>query len=184
MKYKQAYDDFVNYNYWVQDQADNARRQAEAQVESLTNATTGTIMRVNSGLSTNPVNILRGNLVFDNKGKVDENQSDKTIYYMSEDGRVKMAPVSMFSSLVDNTPAEEMIQRAGNDAQEEVLQAEEAQINSIPAQEQQPIGPETRFTMGGNNYEVNRVTPDGYEVYLLDENGTPAQSQLMSEEEY
>ena len=50
---------------------------------------------------------------------------------MSEDGRVKMAPVSMFSSLVDNTPAEEMIQRAGNDAQEEVLQAEEAQINSI-----------------------------------------------------
>lgn len=183
MKYKQAYDDFVNYNYWVQDQAYNARRQAEAQVESLTNATTGTIMRVNSGLSTNPVNILRGNLVFDNEGKVDENQSDKTIYYMSEDGRVKMAPVSMFSSLVDNTPAEEMIQRAGNDAQEEVLQAEEAQINSIPAQEQQPIGPETRFTMGGNNYEVNRVTPDGYEVYLLDENGTPAQSQLMSEEE-
>lgn len=183
MQYKQAYDDFVNYNYWVQDQADNARRQAEAQVESLTNATTGTIMRVNSGLSTNPVNILRGNLVFDNEGKVDENQSDKTIYYMSEDGRVKMAPVSMFSSLVDNTPAEEMIQRAGNDAQEEVLQAEEAQINSIPAREQQPIGPETRFTMGGNNYEVNRVTPDGYEVYLLDENGTPAQSQLMSEEE-
>ena len=183
MKYKQAYDDFVDYNYWVQDQADNARRQAEAQVESLTNATTGTIMRVNSGLSTNPVNVLRGNLVFDNEGKVDENQSDKTIYYMSEDGRVKMAPVSMFSSLVDNTPAEEMIQRAGNDAQEEVLQAEEAQINSIPAQEQQPIGPETRFTMGGNNYEVNRVTPDGYEVYLLDENGTPAQSQLMSEEE-
>lgn len=183
MKYKQAYDDFVNYNYWVQDQADNARRQAEAQVESLTNATTGTIMRVNSGLSTNPVNILRGNLVFDNEGKVDENQSDKTIYYMSEDGRVKMAPVSMFSSLVDNTPAEEMIQRAGNDAQEEVLQAEEAQINSIPAQEQQPIEPETRFTMGGNNYEVNRVTPDGHEVYLLDENGTPAQSQLMSEEE-
>lgn len=183
MQYKQAYDDFVNYNYWVQDQADNARRQAEAQVESLTNATTGTIMRVNSGLSTNPVNILRGNLVFDNEGKVDENQSDKTIYYMSEDGRVKMAPVSMFSSLVDNTPAEEMIQRAGNDAQEEVLQAEEALINSIPAQEQQPIGPETRFTMGGNNYEVNRVTPDGYEVYLLDENGTPAQSQLMSEEE-
>jgi hypothetical protein len=183
MKYKQAYDDFVNYNYWVQDQADNARRQAEAQVESLTNATTGTIMRVNSGLSTNPVNVLRGNLVFDNEGKVDENQSDKTIYYMSEDGRVKMAPVSMFSSLVDNTPAEEMIQRAGNDAQEEVLQAEEAQINSIPAQEQQPIGPETRFTMGGNNYEVNRVTPDGYEVYLLDENGTPSQSQLMSEEE-
>lgn len=183
MKYKQAYDDFVNYNYWVQDQADNARRQAEAQVESLTNATTGTIMRVNNKLTKNPVNVLRGNLVFDNEGKVDENQSDKTIYYMSEDGRVKMAPVSMFSSLVDNTPAEEMIQRAGNDAQEEVLQAEEAQINSIPAREQQPIGPETRFTMGGNNYEVNRVTPDGYEVYLLDENGTPAQSQLMSEEE-
>lgn len=183
MKYKQAYDDFVNYNYWVQDQADNARRQAETQVESLTNATTGTIMRVNNKLTKNPVNVLRGNLVFDNEGKVDENQSDKTIYYMSEDGRVKMAPVSMFSSLVDNTPAEEMIQRAGNDAQEEVLQAEEAQINSIPAQEQQPIGPETRFTMGGNNYEVNRVNPDGYEVYLLDENGTPAQSQLMSEEE-
>lgn len=182
-EYRQAYNDYLNYTYWVQDQAYVARREAESQVERMTNATTGTVMRVNSGLSTNPVNILRGNLVFDNEGKVDENQSDKTIYYMSEDGRVKMAPVSMFSSLVDNTPAEEMIQRAGNDAQEEVLQAEEAQINSIPVQEQQPIGPETRFTMGGNNYEVNRVTPDGYEVYLLDENGTPAQSQLMSEEE-
>lgn len=178
--YRNAYTDYADYNYWVQNKAYKARKEAESQVEKMTNATTGTVMRVNSGLSKNPVNVLRGNIVFDSDGNVDQNQSDNTIYYLADDGKVKMAPISMFQSLVDDTPAEGLAQQAGQDAEEEVLQGEEAQINSTPeGQQQQIIG--TRFTQGGNNYEVTSKAADGYVVATLDEEGNQIHSQLVPE---
>lgn len=179
--YRNAYTDYADYNYWVQNKAYDARKEAESQVEKMTNATTGTVMRVNSGLSKNPVNVLRGNIVFDNDGNVDQNQSDNTIYYLADDGKVKMAPISMFQSLVDDTPSEGLAQQAGQDAEEEVLQGEEAQINSTPEGQQQQIEIGTRFTQGGNNYEVTSKTTDGYVVAALDEEGNPIQSQQVSE---
>lgn len=178
--YRNAYTDYADYNYWVQNKAYKARKEAESQVEKMTNATTGTVMRVNSGLSKNPVNVLRGNIVFDSNGNVDQNQSDNTIYYLADDGKVKMAPISMFQILVDDTPAEGLAQQAGRDAEEEVLQGEEAQINSTPeGQQQQIIG--TRFTQGGNNYEVTSKAADGYVVATLDEEGNQIHSQLVPE---
>ena len=179
--YRHAYTDYADYNYWVQNKAYDARKEAESQVEKMTNATTGTVMRVNSGLSKNPVNVLRGNIVFDNDGNVDQNQSDNTIYYLADDGKVKMAPISMFQSLVDDTPAEGLAQQAGQDAEEEVLQGEEAQINSTPEGQQQQIEVGTRFNQGGNNYEVMSKTADGYVVAALDADGNPMQSQQVSE---
>lgn len=179
--YRNAYTDYADYNYWVQNKAYDARKEAESQVEKMTNTTTGTVMRVNSGLSKNPVNVLRGNIVFDNDGNVDQNQSDNTIYYLSDDGKVKMAPISMFQSLVDDTPAEGLAQQAGQDAEEEVLQGEEAQINSTPEGQQQQIEIGTRFTQGGNNYEVTSKAADGYVVAALDEEGNQIQSQLVPE---
>lgn len=179
--YRNAYTDYADYNYWVQNKAYEARKEAESQVEKMTNATTGTVMRVNSGLSKNPVNVLRGNIVFDNDGNVDQNQSDNTIYYLADDGKVKMAPISMFQSLVDDTPAESLAQQAGQDAEEEVLQVEEAQINSAPVGQQQQIEVGTRFTQGGNNYEVTSKTADGYVVTALDAEDNPIQSQQVSE---
>lgn len=179
--YRNAYTDYADYNYWVQNKAYEARKEAESQVEKMTNATTGTVMRVNSGLSKNPVNVLRGNIVFDNDGNVDQNQSDNTIYYLADDGKVKMAPISMFQSLVDDTPAEGLAQQVGQDAEEEVLQGEEAQINSTPEGQQQQIEVGTRFNQGGNNYEVMSKTADGYVVAALDADGNPMQSQQVSE---
>ena len=181
-EYRQAYNDYLNYTYWVQDQAYVARREAESQVERMTNATTGTVMRVKSGLSQNPVNILRGNIVFDAEGNVDKDSSDNTIYYLSEDGKVKMAPISMFESLVDDTPAEELAYQAGEDAEQEFIQAEEAQLMQ-PEQSVQPIELGTTFQSDGVTYVVSQKSPDGYVVDALDEEGNPVQSDLLTEEQ-
>ena len=181
-EYRQAYNDYLNYTYWVQDQAYVARREAESQVERMTNATTGTVMRVKSGLSQNPVNILRGNIVFDAEGNVDKDSSDNTIYYLSEDGKVKMAPISMFESLVDDTPAEELAYQAGEDAEQEFIQNEEAQIMQ-PEQSVQPIELGTTFQKDGVTYVVSQKSPDGYVVSALDEEGNPVQSNLLTEEQ-
>lgn len=181
-EYRQAYNDYLNYTYWVQDQAYVARREAESQVERMTNATTGTVMRVKSGLSQNPVNILRGNIVFDAEGNVDKDSSDNTIYYLSEDGKVKMAPISIFESLVDDTPAEELAYQAGEDAEQEFIQAEEAQLMQ-PEQSVQPIELGTTFQKDGFTYVVSQKSPDGYVVSALDEEGNPVQSNLLTEEQ-
>lgn len=181
-EYRQAYNDYLNYTYWVQDQAYVARREAESQVERMTNATTGTVMRVKSGLSQNPVNILRGNIVFDAEGNVDKDSSDNTIYYLSEDGKVKMAPISIFESLVDDTPAEELAYQAGEDAEQEFIQAEEAQLMQ-PEQSVQPIELGTTFQKDGFTYVVSQKSPDGYVVNALDEEGNPVQSNLLTEEQ-
>lgn len=182
VEYKNAYDDYLNYTYWVQNQAYDARKEAESQVERMTNATTGTVMRVKSGLSKNPVNILRGNIVFDAEGNVDKDSSDNTIYYLSEDGKVKMAPISMFESLVDDTPAEELAYQAGEDAEQEFIQNEEAQIMQ-PEQSVQPIELGTTFQSDGVTYSVTQKSPDGYVVSALDEEGNPVQSKLLTEEQ-
>lgn len=182
VEYKNAYDDYLNYTYWVRNQAYDARKEAESQVERMTNATTGTVMRVNSGLSRNPVNIMRGNIVFDSNGKVDKDKSDNTIYYLSEDGKVKMAPISMFESLVDDTPAEELAYQAGEDAEQEFIQNEEAQIMQ-PEHSVQPIELETTFQKDGVNYVVSQKSPDGYVVGRLDENGKIAKTDILTEEQ-
>lgn len=182
VEYKNAYDDYLNYTYWVQNQAYDARKEAESQVERMTNATTGTVMRVKSGLSKYPVDILRGNIVFDAEGNVDKDSSDNTIYYLSEDGKVKMAPISMFESLVDDTPADELAYQAGEDAEQEFIHNEEAQIMQ-PEQSVQPIELGTTFQKDGVTYVVSQKSPDGYVVSALDEEGNPVQSNLLTEEQ-
>lgn len=182
VEYKNAYDDYLNYTYWVQNQAYDARKEAESQVERMTNATTGTVMRVKSGLSQNPVNILRGNIVFDAEGNVDKDSSDNTIYYLSEDGNVKMAPISMFESLVDDTPADELAYQAGEDAEQEFIQTEEAQIMQ-PEQSVQPIELGTTFQKDGATYEVTQKSPDGYVVGELDKEGGIVKTDIFTEEQ-
>lgn len=164
MSYNDAYQDYNNYTFWVQDTARNARRQAEQQVESLTNATTGTVMRVKAGFSQEPVNILRGNVVFDAEGKVDLEKSDNVVYYLDKDGKVQMSSIDAIENVIDDSPAEEVVEQAGNDAENEVLQSEEAQINP-------PIELGTVFRNNGQNLIVARKTPQGYEIAAVDDNG-------------
>lgn len=181
-KYMETYRNYINYISWVEGMAYYARKEAESQVERMTNATTGSVMRVKSGLSQNPVNILRGNIVFDAEGNVDKDSSDNTIYYLSEDGNVKMAPISMFESLVDDTPADELAYQAGEDAEQEFIQTEEAQIMQ-PEQSVQPIELGTTFQSDGVTYSLTQKSPDGYVVSALDEEGNPVQSNLLTEEQ-
>lgn len=181
-KYMETYRNYINYISWVEGMAYYARKEAESQVERMTNATTGTVMRVKSGLSQNPVNILRGNIVFDAEGNVDKDSSDNTIYYLSEDGNVKMAPISMFERLVDDTPADELAYQAGEDAEQEFIQNEEAQIMQSE-QSVQPIELGTTFQSDGVTYSVTQKSPDGYVVSALDEEGNPVQSKLLTEEQ-
>ena len=164
MSYNDAYQDYNNYTFWVQDMARNARRQAEQQVESLTNATTGTVMRVKAGFSQEPVNILRGNIAFDAEGKVDREKSDNVVYYLDKDGKVQMSSIDAIENVIDDSPAEEVAAQAGTDAENEVLQSEEAQVNP-------PIELGTVFNHNGQNYVVGRKTPDGYEIAAVDESG-------------
>lgn len=164
MSYNDAYQDYNNYTFWVQDTAQNARRQAEQQVESLTNATTGTVMRVKAGFSQEPVNILRGNVLFDAEGKVDREKSDNVVYYLDKDGKVQMSSIDAIESVIDDSPAEEVAAQAGTDAENEVLQSEEAQVNP-------PIELGTVFSHNGQSYVVGRKTPDGYEIAAVDESG-------------
>lgn len=179
LSYNEALQDYRDYTFWVQDTARNARRQAEQQVESLTNATTGTVMRVKAGFSQEPVNILRGNVVFDAEGKVDREKSDNVVYYLDKDGKVQMSSIDAIENVIDDSPAEEVAEQAGNDAENEVLQSEEAQVNP-------PIELGTVFSHNGQNYIVGRKTPDGYEVATLNENGElipEAGTQEVSEED-
>lgn len=181
-KYMETYRNYINYISWVEGMAYDARKEAESQVERMTNATTGTVMRVKSVLSKYPVDILRGNIVFDAEGNVDKDSSDNTIYYLSEDGKVKMAPISMFESLVDDTPADELAYQAGEDAEQEFIQAEEAQLMQ-PEQSVQPIELGTTFQSDGVTYSVTQKSPDGYVVSALDEEGNPVQSNILTEEQ-
>lgn len=164
LSYNEALQDYRDYTFWVQDMAQNARRQAEQQVESLTNATTGTVMRVKAGFSQEPVNILRGNVVFDAEGKVDREKSDNVVYYLDKDGKVQMSSIDAIENVIDDSPAEEVAEQAGNDAENEVLQSEEAQINP-------PIELGTVFRNNGQNLIVARKTPQGYEIAAVDDNG-------------
>lgn len=164
MSYNDAYQDYNNYTFWVQDTARNARRQAEQQVESLTNATTGTVMRVKAGFSQEPVNILRGNVMFDAEGKVDREKSDNVVYYLDKDGKVQMSSIDAIENVIDDSPAEEVAEQAGNDAENEILQSEEVQVNP-------PIELGTVFRNNGQNLIVARKTPQGYEIAAVDDNG-------------
>ena len=164
LAYNEALQDYMNYTFWVQDTAQDARRQAEQQVERLTNATTGTVMRVKAGFSQEPVNILRGNITFDAEGKVDREKSDNVVYYLDKDGKVQMSSIDAIENVIDDSPAEEVAEQAGNDAENEVLQSEEAQVN-------QPIELGTVFRNNGQNLIVARKTPQGYEIAAVDDNG-------------
>lgn len=179
MSYNDAYQDYNNYTFWVQDTAQNARRQAEQQVESLTNATTGTVMRVKAGFSQEPVNILRGNIAFDAEGKVDREKSDNVVYYLDKNGKVQMSSIDAIENVIDDSPAEEVAAQAGNDAENEVLQSEEVQINP-------PIELGTVFRNNGQNLIVARKTPQGYEIAAVDDNGElipEVATQEVSEED-
>lgn len=157
IEYKAALEDYNRYIELTNKRIQRAREQAIAQVEELTNYSTGTVMRVKSGFSDNPVHILRGKVTFNDKGEVDASKSDKVIYYMSEDGSVKMGSTSMIQELIDETDASALAEQAANDAQAEIEAQETAETS--------PVEVDTTIQSGDTSYYVQAKNPDG--TYLV-----------------
>lgn len=167
---RQAFDVYVGR---VDAMAREARAQAESQLETLTNATTGNVTQVMSGYSDKPVYILRGGLVFNENGTIDKAKSDQVIYFRDENGEVKMGPIENFDELVSETPFDAMAQQVGNEAAQEVLDTEREEVDPT-------IPQNTTFSMNGVNYAVGQRTADGYQVYQINEEGIPENSVIMT----
>lgn len=157
IEYKAALEDYNRYIELTNARVQRAREQAIAQVEELTNYSTGTVMRVKSGFSENPVHILRGKVTFNDKGGVDASRSDKVIYYMTEDGSVKMGSTSMIQELIDETDASALAEQAANDAQADVEAQETAETS--------PVEVDTTIQSGDTSYYVQAKNPNG--TYLV-----------------
>ena len=163
---------FGSYVSFVKEKAESARREAQEQVASLTNKTTGTVMQMTSGLSNKPVYILRGNIVETDEGTVDHKRSDRTVYYLDKDGKVKMASIGMFEKVYSNIPSETMAEQAGNDAAREAEEAEREEVDPTI-----PVG--TAFENDGDRFVVGPRLPDGYTVHRMDKDGNIAGTDVM-----
>ena len=167
IEYKAALEDYNRYIELTNKRIQRARWQAMTQVEELTNFTTGTVMRVKSGFSENPVHILRGKVAFNDKGEVDASKSDKVIYYMDEDGSVKMGSTSMIQELIDETDASALAEQAANDAQAEIEAQETAETS--------PVEVDTTIQSGDTSYYIQARNPNG--TYLVSVT-TPQEEQI------
>lgn len=168
---REAYDAYIDV---TNQRVERARQQAIGQVEELTNITTGTVMRVQSGYSESPIYIVRGNVKFNDKGEMDPSQSDNVMYYLAEDGSVKMGSTKMIQSLLDETDAAVMAENAANDAQIEIETQENAETS--------PISVGDEFQVGETIYGVQSVAPDGNYLVNVTQNGQ-AQIVPMTEEQ-
>ena len=162
--YLTAKSDFDGYLNHVSNKIQTAKDNARKQVEGVANPEMNAIVRVSSKASGQPTHVVGGTLAFDDEGNVDERQSSPVIYYLDEEGKRKMAPPSMFSSLIDSTPIEDMASQAEQDAEQQVVEQEEAELpQEAPTLE---IG-SSITTSEGVTGEVTRFTPEG-EVVISD----------------
>jgi len=159
--YLTAKSDFDGYLNHVSNKIQTAKENARKQVEGVANPEMNAIVRVSSKASEQPTHVVGGTLAFDDEGNVDERQSSPVIYYLDEEGKRKMAPPSMFSSLIDSTPIEDMASQAEQDAEQQIVEQEEAELpQEAPALE---IG-SSITTSEGITGEVTRFTPEGEAV--------------------
>lgn len=159
--YLTAKSDFDGYLNHVSNKIQTAKINARKQVEGVANPDMNAIVRVSSKNSDQPTHVVGGTLVFDDEGNVDEQQSSPVIYYLDEQGKRKMAPPSTFASLVDSTPIENMASQAEQDAEQQVVEQEEAELpQEAPTLE---VGSNIT-TSTGITGEVTRFTPEGEAV--------------------
>jgi len=159
--YLTAKSDFDGYLNHVSNKIQTAKENARKQVEGVANPEMNAIVRVSSKASEQPTHVVGGTLAFDDEGNVDERQSSPVIYYLDEEGKRKMAPPSMFSSLIDSTPIEDMASQAEQDAEQQIVEQEEAELpQEAPSLE---IG-SSITTSDGVTGEVTRFTPEGEAV--------------------
>ena len=128
-----------------------AREQAMADVERISNPETGLVIQAKHKFADNPVYLVGGNLSFGEDGFLDRDNSSETIYYVDETGERKMAQAEDFDSVLSEVPIDDMIVQAEINAEQDFVTNEEESLRSpdIPA----PVRGET-VMMDGSRYLI------------------------------
>lgn len=155
---KELFSQYIDYTEGRKEDAKvQAREQATADVEKISNPDTGLVSQVKHKFSEAPVYLVGGNLSFGEDGLLDRENSSETVYYLDESGERKMAPAADFDSILSEMPTTEMIAQAEVNAEQDFITAEEENLSSpdIPA----PDRGET-VMMNGNQYLIEGENED------------------------
>ena len=148
-----------------------AREQAMADIERISNPETGLVVQAKHKFADNPVYLVGGNLSFGEDGFLDRDSSSGTIYYVDETGERKMAQAEDFDSVLSEIPIDDMIVQAEANAEQDFIANEEESLRSpdIPA----PVRGET-VMMDGSRYliEGDNMDDPGLSVMAIKLNDT------------
>lgn len=183
---KEIFSQYVDHTNKRKEEAKmQAREQAMADVERISNPETGLVIQAKHKFADNPVYLVGGNLSFGEDGFLDRDNSSETIYYVDETGERKMAQAEDFDSVLSEVPIDDMIVQAEVNAEQDFVTNEEESLRSpdIPA----PVRGET-VMMNGSRYliEGDNMADPGLSVMAikLNANGeievTPGLSEQIS----
>lgn len=148
-----------------------AREQAMADIERISNPETGLVVQAKHKFVDNPVYLVGGNLSFGEDGFLDWDSSSETIYYVDETGERKMAQAEDFDSVLSEVPIDDMIVQAEANAEQDFIANEEESLRSpdIPA----PVRGET-VMIDGSRYliEGDNMDDPGLSVMAIKLNDT------------
>lgn len=149
---KEIFSQYVDHTNKRKEEAKmQAREQAMADVERISNPETGLVIQAKHKFADNPVYLVGGNLSFGEDGFLDRDNSSETIYYVDETGERKMAQAEDFDSVLSEVPIDDMIVQAEINAEQDFVTNEEESLRSpdIPA----PVRGET-VMMDGSRYLI------------------------------
>ena len=148
-----------------------AREQAMADIERISNPETGLVVQAKHKFVDNPVYLVGGNLSFGEDGFLDRDSSSETLYYVDETGERKMAQAEDFDSVLSEVPIDDMIVQAEANAEQDFIANEEESLRSpdIPA----PVRGET-VMIDGSRYliEGDNMDDPGLSVMAIKLNDT------------
>lgn len=185
---KEMYLQYVSHTDRRREEAKaQAREQAIADVERISNPETGLVVQAKHKFADNPVYLVGGNLSFGEDGFLDRDSSSETIYYVDENGERKMAQAEDFDSVLSEVPIDDMIVQAEANAEQDFITNEEESLRSpdIPAPERG-----VTVNIGGDTYVIENPDddiPGNYSAAKLDANGeidTHGNITSLSPDEY
>ena len=149
---KEIFSQYVDHTNKRKEEAKmQAREQAMADIEKISNPETGFVVQAKHKFADNPVYLVGGNLSFGEDGFLDRDNSSETIYYVDETGERKMAQAEDFDSVLSEVLIDDMIVQAEINAEQDFVTNEEESLRSpdIPA----PVRGET-VVMDGSRYLI------------------------------
>ena len=169
---KEMYLQYVSHTDRRREEAKTqAREQAMADIEKISNPETGLVVQAKHKFADNPVYLVGGNLSFGEDGFLDRDSSSETIYYVDETGERKMAQAEDFDSVLSEVPIDDMIVLAEANAEQDFIANEEESLRSpdIPA----PVRGET-VMIDGSRYliEGDNMDDPGLSVMAIKLNDT------------